>query len=173
MDTTVSLLDIKIGLSFRSFNNTRKVLRYDDFLGNIVGYLSNIIIVLYIFNVFYNSFGARVYFAKKFFLQNREIQTIIVEELRKKIGKNIYYPTLEKSIIDQSIESNLKEESNEANSKLVDGNFDIGEMKENVRMSSLRNWKDFFRTVSAKFLSENRWIAHSFFIKYLNNFSST
>ena len=81
------ILNIKIGLSIRSTYYTRKVLRYDDFLGNIVGYLSNIILILYIFNVIYNAFGSRVYFADKFFIRQSELQCQIAAELQKKIGK--------------------------------------------------------------------------------------
>jgi hypothetical protein len=83
-------LHIKIGLSNRSINYVRKVLRYDDFLGNIVGYLSNIIILLYIFNVIYNSFGSRVYFANKFFIPPSDFQLKIKEDLQKKIDTLIH-----------------------------------------------------------------------------------
>jgi hypothetical protein len=68
--------------------HNRKVLQYDDFLGNMVGYLSNLIIILYIFNTIYNSFGARVYFAEKFFIKNQKFEKEIVNELNKKIGKD-------------------------------------------------------------------------------------
>jgi hypothetical protein len=64
----------------------RKVLQYDDFLGNIFGYLSNIIILLYLFNVIYNSFGANVYFAQKFFVNNSDFEDKMKEELKKKLG---------------------------------------------------------------------------------------
>jgi hypothetical protein len=85
--TANEILHIKIGLSNRSINYIRKVLRYDDFLGNIVGYLSNIIILLYIFNVIYNSFGSKVYFANKFFIQPTNFELKVREDLFKKIDE--------------------------------------------------------------------------------------
>lgn len=81
------MFKFSLSLSMKSINYTRKVLRYDDFLGNMVGYLSNIIIILYIFNVFYNSFGARVYFAEKFFMKNNYLQNKIVNEIKNKMSK--------------------------------------------------------------------------------------
>lgn len=86
---STSLYQLQLSLSMRTINFARKVLRYDDFLGNMVGYLSNIIIILYCFNVVYNSFGARVYFAEKFFIKNMEFEKNIRDELKKKLG--MYY----------------------------------------------------------------------------------
>lgn len=63
---------------------------YDDFLGNVIGYLSNIIIIVYVFNVIYNSFGARVYFTEKFFSHNALFETRLKEELEKKLSKTSF-----------------------------------------------------------------------------------
>jgi hypothetical protein len=83
-----SLINIKLGLSTKAITFTSKVLLYDEYLGNFVGYLSNIIIILFCFNVIYNSFGARVYFAEKFFLKNKILQSKIVEGLKEKLSNN-------------------------------------------------------------------------------------
>jgi hypothetical protein len=82
-----NILNIQLGLSKKSVTFTSKVLLYDEFLGNFVGYLSNIIIILYCFNVIYNSFGARVYFAEKFFIKNRILESKIVNGLKEKFRK--------------------------------------------------------------------------------------
>jgi len=71
----------------KNVNLYRNVLRYDDFLGNLVGYLSNIIIILYIFNTFYNSFRAQVYFSEKFFIKNSNFEKRVIKELKNKISK--------------------------------------------------------------------------------------
>jgi len=71
----------------KNINFYRNVLRYDDFLGNLVGYLSNIIIILYFFNTFYNSFRAQVYFSEKFFIKNNAFESKINEALKKRISK--------------------------------------------------------------------------------------
>ena len=75
----------------KNINFYRNVLRYDDFLGNLVGYLSNIIIILYFFNSFYNSFRAQVYFSEKFFIKNNIIEKKIIEELENKLSKTCKY----------------------------------------------------------------------------------
>jgi hypothetical protein len=82
-----TFFELNLGLSMRSVNYTSRVLVYDDFLGNIVGYLSNIIIILYFFNSIYNSFGAKVYFTEKFFMKNPLVQGKIVDELKKKLER--------------------------------------------------------------------------------------
>ncbi len=94
-------LSLEIGLNMKNINFYRNVLRYDDFLGNYVGYLSNIIIILYIFNTFYNSFRAQVYFSEKFFIKNPIFEDKIISELNKKLSKftlllNIFFVLLSK-----------------------------------------------------------------------------
>lgn len=93
IDSSISsdktLVNIKLGLSNKAISFTSKVLLYDEFLGNFVGYLSNIIIILYCFNAIYNSFGARVYIAEKFFINNKELESKIVKELKERLGKFI------------------------------------------------------------------------------------
>jgi hypothetical protein len=81
-------LSLEIGLNMKNINFYRNVLRYDDFLGNLVGYLSNIIIILYFFNTFYNSFRAQVYFSEKFFFMNNIIDKRVVNELKNKNSKH-------------------------------------------------------------------------------------
>lgn len=71
-------------MSTKSSNFIRRVVGYDAFLGDMVGYLSNIIIILYVFNVIYNSFGARVYLASKFFMKNFDFEKVLIDELDKK-----------------------------------------------------------------------------------------
>jgi hypothetical protein len=44
--------------------------------------------MLWIFNVVYNSFRARVYFTEKFFLQNVDFEKKIVDELKKKLDNS-------------------------------------------------------------------------------------
>jgi hypothetical protein len=126
--TANEILHIKIGLSNRSINYIRKVLRYDDFLGNIVGYFSNIIILLYIFNVIYNSYGSKVYFANKFFIQPTDFELKVREDLLKKIDeiktaefKN-YPPDGENDDLDHineytSIDQNNHNDNNDENIK--------------------------------------------------------
>lgn len=82
-------LSLEIGLNMKNIHFYRNVLRYDDFLGNLVGYLSNIIIILYIFNTYYNSFRAQVYFSEKFFIKNNALEQKIIEEFKNKISKKI------------------------------------------------------------------------------------
>jgi hypothetical protein len=83
-----SFVNIKLGLSNKAITFTSKVLLYDEFLGNFVGYLSNIIIILYCFNAIYNSFGARVYIAEKLFIKNKIFESKIVKRLKEKLSMN-------------------------------------------------------------------------------------
>lgn len=78
---------MKVSLSLHSTNFNRRIMKYDDFLDDMVGYLSDMIVLLYVFNMIYNSFGARVFFAEKFFFKNEKFQREVVAELHKKIGK--------------------------------------------------------------------------------------
>ena len=89
-NNTGDFLRIDLELNMKQRNFYRNVLRYDDFLGNLVGYLSNIIIILYFFNTYYNSFRAKVYFSEKFFIKNNFFQTKILEEISQKISKIVF-----------------------------------------------------------------------------------
>ena len=68
----------------------RTVLRYDDFVNNLYNYLYNAILILFVFNTFYNSFGASVYFAEKFFLKNHYFEQNIIKAIQIKISKLNY-----------------------------------------------------------------------------------
>lgn len=164
---TDNFFQIYLGLSMHSVNFTSRVLVYDDFLGNIVGYLSNIIIILYFFNSIYNSFGAKVYFTEKFFMKNPLIQAKIAEELKKKIeitdisGKSPKYYEITNEPLDindvQIVEEkNSEQDLNKKNKKgfiaYVDENSGNFEILENNPKNQI---KDNLELVDVKFNVNN------------------
>jgi hypothetical protein len=164
----------------RSVNFTSRVLVYDDFLGNIVGYLSNLIIILYMFNSVYNSFGARVYFTEKFFMKNHSAQAKIVQELRSKLersdGNTLNPPPQEINQIDVNPSYELKGmkqdgfipyvgENSETMNKNKEGRgvemMDI-HIKENINALDNKN--------AIKSASLNETTPHSQIVNQKNNF---
>jgi hypothetical protein len=176
---TATFFELTLGLSMRSVNYTSRVLVYDDFLGNTVGYLSNLIIILYLFNSVYNAFGARVYFTEKFFMKNQSAQAKIVQGLRNKLersGGNSSNPPQEINQIDVNPSYELKGvnqdgfiryvgENSETMNKNKEGHgvemMDI-HIKENINASDNKN--------AINSASLNETTSHSKIVNQKNNF---
>jgi hypothetical protein len=75
------MMKISFILSGKTFTYKRSYLLFEDYLGNTVGYLWNIIILVYIGSWAYNSFGSSRFMAEKFFFHNSDLRRMFVSEL--------------------------------------------------------------------------------------------
>lgn len=75
-----TLLQVQFNLSGNAITYKRTFQKLQEYLANTIGYLGNIILLVYIISSIYNVFGSNRFLSEKFFLRNKELKNLLKKE---------------------------------------------------------------------------------------------
>jgi len=83
-------ISLDFTLTGKTISYIRSVVKIDIFLSNFIDYMYNIVMILAVFSLIYNSFGARVFISRRFFVNNPDLTDPIIKILKEKIRNKIF-----------------------------------------------------------------------------------
>jgi hypothetical protein len=75
-----TLLQVQFNLSGNAITYKRTFQKLQEYLANTIGYLGNIVLLVYIISSVYNVFGSKRFLSEKFFYRNKELKNILKKE---------------------------------------------------------------------------------------------